>query len=90
MIRSAPKAALQALPVDVEDTKMYLILDTGCQRTVAGTDWLKQARQELLKRFSLNVTFSPRVASFSSGPEAPRCLSNVLLCRWASQVAIFS
>ena len=52
-IRSAPKAALQALPVDVEETKMHLILDTGCQRTVAGIDWLTQARRELLKRFSL-------------------------------------
>ena len=31
-IRSAPKAALQALPVDVEETKMHLILDTGCHR----------------------------------------------------------
>ena len=71
-IRSAPKAALQALPVDVEETKMHLILDTGCQRTVAGIDWLTQARRELLKRFSLKCDILSEGRKFqfwAGGPE---------------------
>ena len=71
-IRSAPKATLQALLVDVQKIKMYLILDTGCQRTVAGIDWLRQARQELLNRFSLKrdtPSESPKFQFGAGGPE---------------------
>ena len=34
--QAAPSAIVSALPADIEETKMYLIVDTGCQRSVAG------------------------------------------------------
>ena len=70
-IRSAPKAACQALPVDVEETKMHLILNTGCQRTVAGIDWLKQARQDFLRRFLLKCDIPTESRKFQFGPRGP-------------------
>ena len=67
-MRRAPKVVLQALPVDVEETKMHPMLDTGCQRTIAGSGWLKQARQEFLKRFSLKCNILTESRKFQFGP----------------------
>ena len=50
---------------------MYLILDTGCQRTVAGVDWLKQARQELLERFLLRCDILTESRNFQFGAGGP-------------------
>ena len=72
MMRQAPKVTLQALPADAEDTKFYLNLDTGCQRTVVGFGWLGQGRAELLKRLSCHCdvfTEHRRFPFGSGGPE---------------------
>ena len=50
---------------------MHLLLDTGCQRTVAGIDWLTQARQELLKRFSLTCDILTESRKFQFGTGGP-------------------
>ena len=83
MMRSAPKVVLQALPGDVEETKMHLIFDTGCQRTVAGSVWLKQAREELLRCFSLKCDLGcvPQLTLSLQGlltPISPRQLRSSL------------
>ena len=79
MMRQAPKATRQALPVDVQETKLYLIVDMGCQRAALGFGWLELARAEQVRRFSLHGDVFTETRSFQFGSRGPESSSKSIV-----------
>ena len=81
MVATDPQASLQisvlsiprnqkSIPVtpNTSGTYLYVILGTGCQRSVVGRHWLRGAGIELEARFGLKVTPYPQTMMVKFGP----------------------
>ena len=66
-----PQASLQisipAIP-NTSATFLYVILNTGCQRSVVGRKWVRGAGVELQSRFGLQITPYRQPVTVKFGP----------------------